>query len=517
MRARHGAVAAGHPRTAEAADQVLREGGNAYDATLAALATACVAEPVLASLGGGGFLLALPEGQAPRVYDFFVHTARHKKPAEDLEFDPIEVDFGATRQAFHIGRGTAAVPGLVRGLLEVHRDLCTMGVRDVVAPAVELAKNGVEVTAYQAYLLDVVRPSFAATDASLEIFGSPGRPGELVGEGERLILSALADTLETLAIEGDDLFYRGEIASRLARDMAQGGLIGLEDLAGYHVERRAPLELDYRDARICTNPPPSSGGLLVAFGLKLLEPVAVSRLAVGSSAHVSLLARVMELTLRARIDALARGEHDDLDESSLLDPVFMTRYRTELAGLAHASRGTTHISVIDAKGNLASASVSNGEGCGYLIPGTGIVMNNMLGEADLNPNGFHRWPTDRRMSSMMAPTAVLWRDGNRAVTGSGGSNRIRTAVLQLLVNLLDWRMPAEEAVQAPRLHFEDGLLSIEGGFEPERLGEVLEAYPEHQLWEALNMFFGGAHTVVAQSLDLTAVGDPRRGGVGLVS
>ena len=147
-----------------------------------------------------------------------------------------------------------------------------------------------------------------------------------------------------------------------------------------------------------------------------------------------------------------------------------------------------------------------------MIPGTGIVMNNMLGEDDLNPGGFHRWTPDERMTSMMAPTALAWRDGRRVATGSGGSNRIRTALLQVLVDLVDFAMEVEDAVAAPRIHVEDSFLSVEGGFDPERIAPVLEAWPEHQVWEAANMFFGGAHTVASGPRGVEGAGDSRRDG-----
>jgi gamma-glutamyltranspeptidase/glutathione hydrolase len=171
------------------------------------------------------------------------------------------------------------------------------------------------------------------------------------------------------------------------------------------------------------------------------------------------------------------------------------------------------MSVIDGAGNVASMTVSNGEGCGRILPRTGIMLNNMLGEQDLNPHGFHRWRADERMTSMMAPSLVLFRDGRRVATGSGGSNRIRTAVLQVLVNLIDFGMSPEAAVRQPRLHVEDGLLSIEGGLDAGVVDGLCQRWPRHERWDTLNLFFGGAHTVVEGPHGLAGVGDSRRGGV----
>ena len=204
-----GVVAAGHSLTTEAAAEVLGAGGNAFDAVLAALMVACVAEPVLCSPGGGGFLLARPAAQKPRVYDFFVQTPAARQPASNLDFRPILADFGSVTQEFHIGHGTVAVPGLVRGLFDIHRDLGTLPIAEIVAQAVGHAKNGIKVTPFQAYLFRVVTATFTATEACHRIFRSANDAEALVGEGEVLRQPELADILETLAIDGDALFYRG--------------------------------------------------------------------------------------------------------------------------------------------------------------------------------------------------------------------------------------------------------------------------------------------------------------------
>jgi gamma-glutamyltranspeptidase/glutathione hydrolase len=508
-----GVVAAGHTLTAEAAAEVLRAGGNAYDAVLAALMVACVVEPVLCSPGGGGFLLAQPASEKPRVYDFFVHTPATRQPESDLDFRPILADFGAVTQEFHIGLGTVAVPGVVRGVFEIHRDLGTLPMRDIVAQAVSHANNGVVVTPFQAYLFGVVSATFTATEPCHRIFRSSNDAAALVGEGETLRQPRLADTLEILAVEGDDLFYRGEIAAAIAGDMHTGGQITREDLAGYRVERRPPLTLDYHGVRMHTNPPPSSGGLLIAFGLELLESMDIEAPDMATADYLDTLVRVMDATAEARV---AAGGAAGLDNGRILDEAFVARYREQIAGRRASRRGTTHMSVIDAHGNLASLSVSNGEGSGYVVPETGIVMNNMLGEEDLNPGGFQRWPVAHRMTSMMAPTALEWSNGDTVALGSGGSNRLRTAILQVLVNLIDFALPVEAAVQAPRVHYENGLLSVEGGFDVESLGALLEAFPENHVWDERNMFFGGVHTAAATNKGMYGAGDLRRGGASLL-
>ncbi len=179
---------------------------------------------------------------------------------------------------------------------------------------------------------------------------------------------------------------------------------------------------------------------------------------------------------------------------------------------------TTHISVIDDEGNAASVTTSNGEGASYVIPGTQIMMNNMLGEEDLNPHGFNQWPVNQRMSSMMAPTMILQAGKPQLVLGSGGSNRIRTAILQVISNILDFGMPLAAAVEAPRIHWEEGVFHLEPGLTDSAAATGLWASDQQGTdrvlqWQQSNMFFGGVHTVgVGAAGGLQGAGDPRRSG-----
>lgn len=511
MHGRRGVVAAGHALTAEAAGEVLRAGGNAFDAALAALCAACACEPALASFGGGGFLLALPAAGRPRLYDFFVQTPKRRAAAESIEFEPVVVDFGPARQEFHIGRGTVAVPGIVRGFFDVHRDLCTLPAADLVAPACALLRDGVVMTALQAHFLHLLRPILGATPEALALYSSPRGGPALLEEGERLRNPDLAALLELMAVEGDDVFYRGAVARALVEDLRDGGLIGLDDLAAYRTDVRVPLALDYRGVEVLTNPPPSAGGTLIGFGLGLLNELPVAP--PGSGRAVAMLADVMRATRAARAEAHGGGPAGP--NEGMLDPALLARWRNEVRGRAQAARGTTHLGVIDVRGNLASLTLSNGEGSGRVVPGTGVMLNNMLGEEDLNPGGFHRWPPDHRMASMMAPSALRWPNGRLVATGSGGSNRIRSAVLQVIVNLVDHGMDVDAAVNAPRIHVEGPLLSIEGGHDSDAIAAALAAWPEHQVWPDRSVFFGGAHTAERRGDVLGGAGDPRRDGVSL--
>ena len=180
----HGIVTAGHEKTAEAAVAILRQGGNAFDAIVAGGFAACVAESVLASLGGGGFLLAHPASGTERLYDFFVQTPKNLPDPKSLDFYPIQADFGPITQEFHIGLGTMATPGVLAGFFEIHRDLGSLPIREVLEPAIQICRQGFAISAFQEYLFTVVSPVFQGTEASKKIFGSHQKPGKLVQEAE---------------------------------------------------------------------------------------------------------------------------------------------------------------------------------------------------------------------------------------------------------------------------------------------------------------------------------------------
>jgi len=510
---RMGAVAGGHAATVDAGCEVLAAGGNAYDAAIASFFASCVAEPVLSSLGGGGFLLAQTSAGQHQLFDFFVQTPSVKKPPQDIDFKPIWADFGTTRQEFHIGQGAIATPGVVKGMFEVHRQLGSMPMLELVQPAIRAARSGIRLNALQTYIFSIVSPILTASEEVAALFVS-NDTGKLIGEGELLCLPQLADMLEILAIEGDRLFYRGELAQQIvAQCIEQGGHLQRKDLENYEVFCRQPLELNYRDSQIVTNPPPSSGGILIAFALRLWQQVCDGTEEYGSLRHLQQLAQVMAKTNQARVEAHIDESNGHPDVDVLLDDELLSRYRDSIVGRSKAHRGTTHISIIDRWQNVATLTVSNGEGCGRMVPGTGIMLNNMLGEEDLNPHGFQQWQENQRMTSMMAPSVINQPDGGIIALGSGGSNRIRTAILQAIINLTDFALPLDDAVCRPRLHFENDLLNVEKGFANEALIQLFDQYPQHKCWDALNLFFGGVHSVQYRDGLFDGVGDPRRGGV----
>ncbi len=500
-------MACGHPVTLAAATEVLKAGGNAFDAAAAALWTACVAEPLLAAPGGGGFLLARGSQGRLRVYDFFAQTPRRRRPAAEEDFREILADFGTVQQAFHIGLGAAATPGLVAGAFAFHRDLGRMPAERVMEPARRAARDGVEVTSMQEYLGTILAPILQASEGVRSIFAPEGRP---LREGRVHRQPELADLLDALAREGDDLFYRGHVARTVDRACrTRGGHLTREDFEGYRVVVRSPLKVEYRGRTIHTNPPPASGGLLVAFGLQALATASGRP---GPPQIADALAAMQEARTGESLD-------EGLDPAAVdrvLSPETVARYRALVRRHPPSTRGTTQISVVDGEGNAASLTISNGEGCGWAVPGCGFMLNNMLGEADLQPRGFGRWPPNTRLTSMMAPTLVEENGPRHVALGSGGSNRIRSAILRVLVGLLDEALPLAEAVEAPRLHVEGRRLEVEGGFPSETVDALAAHWPDRVVWPERNLFFGGVHAAEAAPDGFRGCGDSRRGGVAAV-
>lgn len=481
-----GVVAGGHPATVEAGAAVLRSGGNAFDAAVAAGFASCVAEPLLTGLGGGGFLLAGPSGAAPRLYDFFVDTPGLGQEGEiEPHFVPVVIEFPASTQGFNVGRGSVAVPGTLPGYLAVHRDLGRLPLPDVVAPAVALAREGVVVDDFQVGVAGLLWPILTQAAASQALHGRADGEGPR-GVGERYTNPDLASFIEAVGQSPDQGLHAGPVAGQIGADMAAGdGLVTEADLANYEVLLREPLAVPFGNRTLLTNPRPAFGGELVALGLKLLAERG------GLPADPVAAAVTTAEVLVALEEARSQGE---------------------VGARLTSSGGTTHVSVRDDEGNVASMTTSNGENSGYVVAGTGVMLNNMLGEDDLHPHGFHAAPPGERVSSMMAPCLVASGDQIELAIGSGGSKRIRSALVQVIAALTDGRATPAAAVAAGRLHWDGEFLQVEPGFTPEQMGALARRWPVNE-WSEPNMYFGGPHLVTA---DGRGAGDPRRGGAHVV-
>ncbi|MFQ5928544.1 MAG: gamma-glutamyltransferase family protein [Acidobacteriota bacterium] len=505
-------IAAGDRTTAEAAKEILWVGGNAFDAAVGAVFTAMVAEPSLTSAGGGGHLMAAPESGKPILFDFFVDMPTKSVQISNLDFFSVDLDFGSAQQEFHIGKGSVAVPGNVAGLLYVHGRLGTLPRKEILSPAIRAAREGVVLSESQAYLVNLLSPILTHDEKGAEVF-SPN--GSLLRAGDRLVMPEFADFLDALAQDGADLVYRGEVAKIISDWAEDGGLLCLEDLAHYQVQERSPLRTDFYAYQVLLNPPPAQSGVLIDATLSLLQK---ARRKEATPVSLRELVTSFDVTNQARRERLPVGSTEGIQFPLSQQEYFqdyLDRFRRAISLPSGAAgpppRGaTTHVSVLDKVGNAASVTTTNGEGCGYMLPKAGFILNNMLGEEDLNPRGFHLYPGGTRLPSMVAPTIVLKGRRPVLITGSAGSNRIRSAIAQLLVNCLCNKMSIEEATAAPRVHLEGNVLHAEPGIPEDSLQKLESRYTVHR-WDEQNPFFGGANSV---TLD-TGAGDSRRGGYSL--
>jgi gamma-glutamyltranspeptidase/glutathione hydrolase len=518
-----GTVAAGHPRTAEVGAQVLREGGSAADAAVACAFASWVCEPLLTGPAAGGHLLAVPaDGPALAIDAFCQVPGLHpsgpdeearagRDPLADLQ--AVDVDFGDASQVFHAGAASVAAFGLMDGLERLHARWGRLPLADLAAPAAAMARDGVALNRQQAFVAALLTGILALTPECRALWSPHGR---VLREGEIFRDPELGDTIERLGREGAAPLRGGDLGAACADWCGRlGGTLTRADLAGYAAVERDPIAIAYRDRTVLTTPPPSAGGVLLALALGRLDRATTAPGGGGRGPrgvpHPSALVAAM-------------ADADAERTAAFEDGLVLEGFADELLALRLGS--TTHLSVIDADGLSCAITSTNGEGSGVVVPGTGIHLNNVMGEEDLNPRlrpGGRDLPAfapGRRMPSMMAPTAVLRpedaRPGPRveAILGSAGSNRIRSALLQTVVGLVDGGRGPVDAVNAPRVHLEDGVIYAEPGVD---LGAGEDAWTAGRTvveFREPNLFFGGVQLVRRDPVTgaLAGAADPRRGG-----
>ncbi len=496
-------IATGHRATTHAAQVILESGGNAADAAIAAVLTACVAEPMLASLGGGGHALIQAADTPPIALDFFAQTPQALHPGP-LDFYPILGNFGPDVQEFHVGMASIATPGVIHGLEALHQRFGKLPKTALIEPACHYARQGVPLNTVQHHALEILEPILRATPAAGRWLGLASTDAPLPRVGDLLTNAPLADFMTLWASEGAAAFYQGEVGRLLvAACSATGGHLTSDDLMAYQSQWRTPLTWRYRSATLWSNPPPAFGGMMLALSLLDLNERLSNQHKFRSPEHVSALVQAM---------ASAMDKRTALEKPQLLadETALGATFDRIVANHAPSRRGTTHISIDDGEGMGIALTLSNGEGSGHVIESAGIMMNNMLGEEDINRGGFHQWPPNRRLASMMTPTILVLASGQRILLGSGGSNRIRTALMQVVANLVDFDLDLQAAIDAPRLHLEEDLLSIELASEwPDETRQWLMDQP-HQTkpWPSASLFFGGVHAVSGK----VACADARREG-----
>lgn len=483
------AISAGHEKTLEAAKLILENGGNTFDAAIAAAFVMFITEPCMASAGAGGFAMVHTAEKGVEMLDFFTQTPRHKKDLEQRDFYPIEVDFGTEIETFHVGLASSATPGMIKGLFELHRKYASIPMKELLSPTRALAKSGVTVNEFQYLDMGLLEAILAVDPSMKDVFFKDSQRLQL---GDNLQMPNLHSFLDFIVDEGDRGFYHGEISETISQACkARGGYLTREDFQNYKAIWRKPLHFNYNNQNIYLPNGPSLGGALFTLALNEYSKD------------------------KNWPRAIHKVRKDYFDASSIqigMDDTFGENIYQAKGGTI-ASKGTSHFNILDNKGNGIAFTCSLGEGSGYFIPGTDMQMNNMLGESFLLPDGFHSWEEDTRLNSMMTPTLMTDQQGKlNFLGGSGGAGRIPFMIAQVIENL-NKGMDLKTATANARVHVQDGVLHAEPNADIEGKPSELGIHR----WESDSLFFGGVHSIFTSNDNrIQAEGDPRRFGVGLV-
>ncbi|MBD0289643.1 MAG: gamma-glutamyltransferase [Thermoleophilia bacterium] len=455
-------AAAGHPATAEAAAEILEDGGTAADAAVAACLASCVAEVVMTGLAGGGHAIWV-DGTTGRtsLLDFFVAVPGLGREPGEVELVELAVPFGTELVHYAVGIGSCAVPGVPAGLDELWRHRGRLPWARLCEPGRRLASEGVALPPAHAACLAMLSPVLTLREGSALFL----RAGRLLAAGDRLVQPGLARALELLAEEGARSFYEGTLGEALLALMEErGGQVTSADMSAYRASWSEPVEARYCGRRLATR-----GGLAGLVPTLAAVPPLAGR------------------TSGAQAVALARA---------LLGP----------DGSGH----TTNLCVVDGDGNACALTTSLGLGSGDYLRGFDLHLNSMLGEADLLVGNLE---PGARMESMMAPLALFGDDGLEAVAGAAGGTRLRSALVQVLARVVDLGLDAQTAVDEARLHpvarpDAGPLVHVEPGWEPDALAALEDAGFELRRWPERHHYFGGV-SVLARS---GGAADPRRSG-----
>jgi gamma-glutamyltranspeptidase/glutathione hydrolase len=501
----HAAIASESPYTVAAGRQLAEAGGNAVDIAVGAALAASVTEALMCSLGGSAFICIKLPGRPPELIDGadamprLVDTA----PGEQT-WRTVTVPYG-DGITVNVGHGSIAVPGMLRALELAWQRHGSMPWVEVVAPALALARSGVEANqTLVKWLAMAGRAIFYQQPESRESFFPGGEQPLQPAQFYRV--PHLDDSLELIGREGADALYRGDLAAAFVKEMeANGGRVSREDLANYRAEVRQPLLLASRGYRLALNPPPSIGGAMLGSMLRLFEQLAQN----GDSdaervQHIARIQRVM-FTLR---ETEGSGAWSRERAEAVMERDWLIRFMHKVF-----APNTMHTSTATADGAVVAVTMSNGYGSGISIPGTGIPTNNSLGEPELNPAGFFRIPPGGRLVSNMSPT-VAWHDnGTTLAMGSPGASRITTTLMQAWLRFAWQGYSFEDMVRAPRLHVErvDGefVAQYEPGLDMSLAGEQFRL----RAFDAPDMYFGACNVAGTDAEGrLHALADTRRHG-----
>ncbi len=526
----HGAVSSGSLLASQAGIEVMKKGGNAVDAAVATGFALAVTHPNAGNLGGGSFILFQnAEGEA------YALDAREVAPlASDRDMYQDEngkVVKGLSTKT-HLASG---VPGTVDGFLKLHERFGKLSRKEVLAPAIRLAKKGFKIDQELAKDFERHYEGFSISDASLKQFTLDGLP---LPQGYLWKQKDLAKTLNRISKQGRAGFYEGETARLIVEEMRRGnGIISLEDLKNYESKWKEPLTGQYRDFEIVAMPPASSGGVLIVQMLNMLEPYNLKKLGWGSADYIHLLIEAERRAYADRAEHLGDTDFYQVPLERLVDkdyaklrfkdfnPKKASRSSDVGAGkVAKESPDTTHYSVADEEGNVVSVTTTLNFSYGnkITVTGAGFLLNNEMDDFSTKPgvpnayglvgNVANEVQPGKRMLSSMSPTIVNREGKAYLVTGSPGGSTIITSVLQVILNVLEFDMELADAVEAPRFHHQwlpDQVRYEKHGISPDTL-KILEKKQHQGLKEVRTL--GDTNSILIEDGDLEAVNDPRRRG-----
>jgi gamma-glutamyltranspeptidase/glutathione hydrolase len=468
------AIAAPNEASADAGEQIARAGGNAVDAALAAALVTMVNEVGLVSLSSGGFVTVQPpDGSAPYTVDGWMDMPGRGREIGGGTWD-IHTEYGGGVD-ITIGPGSVAAHGSLAAFGETHRRAGRLPWREIVAPAIDVARGGFRLSSASRYYLDYVHDSIFGWDDTSRA-AVHDEQGDVTTEP--IVVPDLAASLELIAAEGPSAMYAGELGRLIGADVLErGGILGPDDLAAYRPVTRPSLASRIGDWTLATTPPPSVGGVCVAAMLRMLDDHPRGP---WTEEDVALMTRVQRAVLGHRLDVLDASMDLERDAGRFLE-----------------SGSTAHVSTSDSDGGACSVTVSSGYFSGMIAKGTGIWLNNTLGEQELNAGGLHGLPPGARLRSNMAPTVGRHTDGTVLAIGSPGADRITTAIVQVLAGFVSGGLTLQEAVNHPRVH-------VHRAGRPE---EVVKTE------DTLSMYFGGVGAALTRADGhLVAAADPRRDG-----
>ena len=514
-----GMVSSGSRHASEAGAQVLREGGNAVDAAVATSLALSVAATPFSGVGGGGFMLVHMAGRGESLMIDYRERAPAGAPPDLFRLGP---DGGVLDDENHLSAKAPAVPGTFAGMDMALRKFGTMTMAQVARRAVAYGRDGFEITPFLDWVMrrdeDLALAKFGRSEEAagtwLKGDGSTYRAGETFYNRQ------IADAVEAVASGGIGEFYEGPIAARAGRLIEeQGGPMRASDLASYRAILRTPVQGEFAGLRFVTSAPPSSGGIALHQLLRMLEPLDLASTGHNTVETIDAMCRALGPVYRAR-DLLADPDFEPIDISRLTSEGFLEDVASGRSGVGGSAGGqgsqTSHFSTVDASGNAVACTESLEAffGCGLVIPGTGIFLNNTMGDFDPVPGRVNSIEGRKRPRSAMSPIIFL-RDGRPVlVAGSAAGPRIITAVAQVVLNVLVHGMDIQAAIEAPRFHHHGGReVYLEG-----RMGEDVKAGLRGRGYEIveqgeISFLFGGVHAVSVGPDGVHGGADPRRDGV----